>query len=498
MQSSTAELLSDIKPINEPIIGRKQQIPIDSDNREIIAYLAFMQSITILCTCGLFSGARMWSVPEQFPRPPIRECVHIMNICIYIKSNCTHKLIHRIGSWRDDWSNGLADKAGGGDVLPRMMKREGSSGFFNWSHGDIKTEVEEGQYFLMERRETSCGDNQVSRDSWDLSDIKKEVQLEEEDIFGIKEDLNKTIFDCVKEDLSTFNSTFEVATQSSQPLPPVAVYYSQALTPINPYRTKSHRNKTKDKKMTERSNANENYYSKKFRPIACSTPKSQAPMLTMLETQLSQRIPKIEPMGQLDQSEDLCFLKLPVVNGSDSNLQKVIEEDVREVKAEPVVELAETELIDPTGFLPSSWPAEQAPVDIDSLEDTLKMVEEQKEVEEKDQFNFHALEMSNSGEDRFLNCENDLIEFDPIYLIPHVLVTSYKDTSNDDLFGGKSQVRSKKFEERLEAKRNIFLGKIQVIIFNCIKSIMGTGEIDPQILSFKRCVDTRGSQMETR
>lgn len=193
-------------------------------------------------------------------------------------------------------------------------------------------------------------------------------------------------------------------------------------------------------------------FQKTFRPLASSTPKSQAPIRSIIESQVSQKLQRVAVEASISSevSEDLM---------QDQNVILSLAHPEEGAVLQPQQEKEGEEII----FLPKKKSVEiyfRSPV-----------AQSQKGCETSNQS-----PKSTEGENL-----KDVYSLDICTLIPQILVTSYSNSSKFDQIGDSPVIFNHVHET---SKQKRFLGIIEQIVLDTICAINQEHKIDPKILSF--------------
>lgn len=298
---------------------------------------------------------------------------------------------------------------------------------------------------------------------WSHGDFNKD---EEEELCIKKEGDN--YWSSAEQPSYRHESTFEMVTQDSQQshiLHPPSAVYSQALAPIihpsrfdkkrkHHYKAKIQRNSgTLQKQAAE-------YYTKKFRPVACSTPKWQAPMLSIIEARLSQPSTKtIIVKQEMDESQDLVFGKMVFTQNEDR------------------METQDCRL--PNGNLEQTCegsPSLRCGLDSHLCKNGDQLILRTEMETEEIVFPQSVATVEN----------RDDLSVDLFNLIPEVMVTSYSNTSKDIIFGNTKNPQTQTYYDDYEVKRKSIMSAIEGIVYKTVSSIMQNNRIDRTIMSYER------------
>lgn len=306
---------------------------------------------------------------------------------------------------------------------------------------------------------------------WSHGDFYQDKEDEDEEKMCIKKE-GDNHWSSARPSSYRNESTFEMVTQDSQQshiLHPPSAVYSQALAPIiHPsrlYKKTKCKAKIRGKMETLQKSAAE-YYTEKFRPVACSTPKWQAPMLSIIEAKLSQSAPKtIIVTQEMDESQDLVFGKLVSTQDEDrmrtkdSRLPNEINMD------EKFKQTCEQSPSLRSGVNSQLLRSMDQPILRTEL-DTLEIVFPQS----------------------VATVENrDDLSVDLFNLIPELMVTSYSNTSKDIIFGNTNKnVETQTYHDNYEEKRKSIITAIEGIVYKTISSLMQNSQIDRTIMSYER------------
>lgn len=309
----------------------------------------------------------------------------------------------------------------------------------------------------------------------------------------------------IKEEPSSgHQSTFEIATQDSaqqeeQHSYPITAVYSEELTQINPSNLRGDKRANRKIKVMARGRRrgikmkrlprkqrgrDREYYTNKFRPIACSTPNWQAPILSIIEAQMTQSIPKTIPTQLDDDSVDLVFGN--VIDSQDRHRKET------QTQEKTVLVQKETSKDDDDNNYLREYQEVTMPWSGDGVglsPHIGDLIRNEKTIVE--------VTPSNSQELPEIEDFTDNLSVDIFNLIPHLMVTSYSNTSKDILFGDPQYAQSQAFNQNYEAKRKIFISRIEEIIFETVSSLCSKDSIDPSVMGYKRCSSQRVTRLVT-
>lgn len=443
----------------------------------------------------------------------------------------------------DDWSIGFAADKTIADVSKKgIYDLNSSSGFFNWSPEDKE------------------------------EPIKTEFKVEEEEVNSFAQPEPKS-------PLSDHQSTFEMVIKEElvkQEVWPRKIkeeVYSEEMSPIflpSNFQT-NHRRGVVDRKRIRSSG---DYYSCKFRPMACSTPNWQAPMLSIMETQLSQTALHQQQMKteQLEESQDLMIctnvtdLRDKGKTGSQRGMLTV-RKDLTLIGSVDLQDRAESQrgaltlrkdltIVDPEETLPPSGTVISAFREL--IKETMSLTQ-QRSLEAIVEVGDANLELGNvftndqnttlaetdanqvidiinsklnketissateechqtkikledGGGDQVLcnqntiynkslcnnpteeiiapnvsqvECEGEGDFCNFLNLIPEVMVTSYLNSSKDNLLGDNSPFVPSQVHVNMEEKRRMFIKRIEGIILEIVSSLNQKSIIDADILAYE-------------
>lgn len=360
----------------------------------------------------------------------------------------------------DDWSiEFTTDKM----PLPKgnidEIKQNNSSGFFNWTMKDIKKEK------LI--KDEPIGDEDVDR------------------IWAFKEEC--------KSPVSVANqSTFEMAIEEEVSRPATSrpikeEVYSEEMTPIFGAIDRD-RGDFVDRKGLPTSSRD--YYSCKFRPIACSTPNWQAPMLSIIETQLSQQMTMAS-----EKKKQAKQIKMPQEGISLSNGTSQKDKDKERSSEIAGLKLREEEdLIDSQVTLPPN----------DIIIDAFKQLIEKTTIDKdnvgdmggdgdfNDQIsilNFKKYEERSPVKSTITGGSGDGNFCDVFNLIPEVMVTSYFNSTKDRIIEDSPFMASQAYKSSTEANRDSLIKRIEDIVLESIRSLIKNNNIDGSIMAYAGAKD---------
>lgn len=236
-----------------------------------------------------------------------------------------------------------------------------------------------------------------------------------------------------------------------------AAVFSEELTPIEATMTLMRKGEEKSRSGT-RTKAR---FNEMFQPLACSTPKSHAPILSIIET-YSQLTGKSRVIREhMEASQDLLE-GLFKPEKKQLIMPQPLPIKVEEVSAEVV---RDDELFSAFREIPTLTQGhKQSVLPLDVIKQELEP---------------ECLNVSKSTESFPVQFED---ENDLFNLIPHVLITSYTNSNNDH--NNSAVVESQAMDRNVEAKRKQLISTIEGIILETIRSINVHQRIDPNILSY--------------
>lgn len=375
-------------------------------------------------------------------------------------------------------------------MVKGRRRREGhSSGFFNWSADNEEDDQ-------SDRRSWTIADktNSSNQSTFELLIEKRAEMKREQRRHGIP----------------PADGPSTTTTKKRQAIYPTVITTINRILPID--RVNSNRNHD-----TVQCHKQSRTYSK-FKPIACSTPKLQTPILSIWARQSSYKPRSINSQNRqpLERSQELltnifesvkCSIDKELEESTKEiaglkqniswqlvtqsppsdpiNLGQTLNESINLIPLSAPNSVPRSDHIIASSLLPSTELTKVVSFPEELIDKTLTPLQPEKDVSNQDLFepdtscNYQNLQAN-------LDSPRSEDEESP-HFIPFVMVTSYKEESAmENIIEDSPFTQPTNLISESESQRSKFLTQIEGIVFKVIKSLNRNNEIDPSILTFQK------------